>query len=276
MKKILVFLFSLFSLIVIISCEEVTSPDLGVKGKQWIQFENSEISGNEGDGAILVPIQIAANENQTDVTISFSVLESTTTEGYTISPSDGTVVISAGEFVGYIEVTPIDNAGTNDNIEIIFSIDNNSADLPLGLAGEGLRLKQTTVVILDDDCPLDLTEFYGTYSAVEDNSYFYDVVISEGPAAGTLLLSNLFGTGGTSVIELDNSDPSNPFAIFRSYEFNAPLYVHSSYGNVWASTGSDTPTSWFRVCDNFMNLYFKRCVSVGCFTGNTNVELTKN
>ncbi|PCI33779.1 MAG: hypothetical protein COB60_07305 [Flavobacteriaceae bacterium] len=257
------------------SCEEVQTPDLGTAGKQWLQFGATNFQGNEADGKILVTVQLAADTNPTDLSIDFSILETSNTQGYTIEPSSGTIIIPAGELEAVIEITPIDNNATNDNISIKLALSENTS-YPLGLLGEGLINHETTVTILDDDCTLDLSEFYGTYLANEDGycDGCYEVVISEGPVEGTLLMANLYETGGTTVVELDNSDPSNPFIIYRSSEFGAVIQNHGTYGPGMATGSSDIPTSTFRTCDKYMDLYFKRCFDAGCFAYN-HIQLTR-
>jgi len=276
MKKILIFFFA--SLLVLSSCEDVVTPDLGLEGNQWIQFGKASYSGNEADGTIQIPVMLAADSNPADLEVNFTVLSASIPDGYTIEPANGIVTIPAGEFVAYVEITPVDNSGTNDNIVIKLGLNENMS-YPLGLAGQELRLVETKVTILDDDCPLDLTEFYGTYVAKEYGycDGCYEVTISAGPVAGTLLVSNLYETGGTTVIELDNSDPSRPFVKYRSKEFGAAFNVSATYGDVWATTTADPYVSTFRTCDQFMDLTYKQCVSVGCFSAayNVHIELTK-
>lgn len=270
MKKIF---YTLFAALILVACGDVETPDLGKKTK-WIQFGAASYNGNEGDGTIMVPIQLAADSNPDDLTVNFTVTSDDDTK-YTITPSDGVITIPEGEFEAFIEITPIDNASTNDNLDINLSLENNPT-YSLGLVGQGLELNTTTVTILDDDCPLDLTEFYGTYAAKEAGycDGCYDVTVSAGPVANTLTMSNLFDTGGTTIVELDNSDPSNPVITYRSREFNAALQVNSTFGNVWATTPS-TNNSSFRTCDQFMQLFFRRCVSAGCFAGEVDIQLTK-
>ena len=257
------------------SCEDVTTPDLGsTKESQWLQFGNEAISGTESGGDIIVPVQFAAGSNPDGLEVGFTVVASSPT-GYTITPSNNKIIIAAGEFVSNIVITPIDNSYSNDNITFEITFDNPS--LPVGLAGQGLKNKETTVTILDDDCALVLEDFYGTYSAKEFGycDGCYEVTVSAGPVAGTLLVSNLYETGGTTVIELDNTDPSDPFVKYRSVEFDAPLQVNDTYGNVWANAFTSTTKSTFRTCDKFMDLFFRMTVSIGSFAGEVHIQLTK-
>lgn len=263
----------LFAAALITACGDVENPDLG-KDSKWIQFGAKSYSGNEGDGKIMVPIQLASIDNPDDLSVQFT-FESSDNTKFNVVPADGNVTIPKGEFEAFVEITPVDNSDVNENLSIKLSLVENDK-YKLGLAGEGLEQNSTTVTILDDDCPLDITQFYGTYLANEDGycDGCYEVVVSAGPVPNTLTLSNLYETGGTTIIELDNSNPSSPLITYRSKEFDAALQVSSTYGNVWATTPSDNSSS-FRTCDQYMDLYFRRCVSIGCFSGQVHIQLTK-
>ena len=263
------------------SCEDITTPDLGTNN-QWIQFESSSLVVTESNPTPLkVNVLYAAATNESGIDVNFTYTSSQN-DGFTVTPSNGVVSIPAGEFVGYIEVTPINDQVTNDDIVLNFSMENNS--LPLGIAGEGLFNTTSEVTIVEDDCPLDLTQFVGTYSAEEDGQYFYEVGVTLDAVNQVLVLSNLYETGGFTVIALDNSDPNNPSIDFQSELplYDAVLYVHSTYGNVYAvnpSEWSGDPSediSTFRTCSQFMDLYFIRHVAAGYFTNIVNVKLFKN
>ena len=121
-----------------------------------------------------------------------------------------------------------------------------------------------------------MSSFEGTYLANEFGycDGCYEVSITYDPNEDVLVLSNLYETGGTTYISLDNSDPNNPSVDFRSRELGGVLYVNSTYGDVWATNPAENMSS-FRTCDQFMDLVFRRCVSAGCFQGTTRIQLTK-
>ena len=54
----------------------------------------------------------------------------------------------------------------------------------------------------------------------------------------------------------------------------ATIYMHSSYGKVWAAT-LNAGLSTYNSCDYSINLEFKSCVGVGCFAGSTKIKLVK-
>ncbi len=264
------------------SCQDVEIPALG-SDSQWIQFQTSTLTVSESEPFKKIPVLYAADTNPNGIEVNFTYT-ATSTEGYTLSPSNGVVTIPAGEFIGYITITPINDDVTNEDVVFNFSLENNS--IPIGIAGQGIYNTTIEVTLVEDDCPLDLSQFVGTYTAEEDDYCVgcYEVSVTLNETDQVLVLSNLYDTGGTTVIALDNSDPANPTIDFQSRLYNAALQVNSQYGNVWATNpssisgnGPEDDLSTFRTCSQYMDLYFWRCVSVGCFTsGVVHIQLYKN
>ena len=221
MKKISI-ISSLLALLVLAGCGKEETPDLGVDS-QWIQFGEANYSVTENSTQpIVVQVLYAADTNPNGVTVNYTV-NSSNPDAYTISPSTGSVTIPAGEFIGEIVINPINNSDTDGNKEITISLDN--TDIPVGLAGEGMMLNNTKVLITDDDCELDIRSFEGSYFANEfgycDGCYKVSIVYDE--VNDVLVLDNLYETGGKTYISLDNTDPSNPMIDFRSSEFGGAL-----------------------------------------------------
>ena len=270
MKKI----FSLFILMVFLaSCEEEYNP---YNPDGYVQFSTENLSVTENSTTPLVSkVLLGKDTNPNGVTVNFTVNASDPSR-YKIEPEGGTITIPAGEFSSNIVITPIDNANSDGNASI--NLELLPGELPVGIAGEGRISNKQTILVTDDDCELDYSSFVGTYTANEIGycDGCYEVNISYDEANQALVLSNLYETGGTTYISLDNSDPANPSVNFRSKEFDAPLQVSAQYGNVWATNPSDGNKSTFRTCDNFLDLVFRRCVSVGCFQGDVQIKLTKN
>lgn len=154
MKKITKILTLLF-IVLIFSCEDVTTSDLGLNS-QWIQFESDIYSISEASAeSLMIPVLYASSSNANGIDINFSYTSSST-EGFTISPSSGILNIPAGEFVGYIEITPINDSDENSNIILDFSFANNSVSS--GVAGEGIYNHVAQVTIIEDDCGFTLEE----------------------------------------------------------------------------------------------------------------------
>lgn len=128
------------------------------------------------------------------------------------------------------------------------------------------------------ECPFDLSTFIGTYSANEDGycDGCYQVTVTEGAEPNTLVLSNLYDVGGTTVITLDPDAAVNNI----SFAFGDFLYTSASLGdgatyNPSAVTGNLADNiSTYRTCDNYMDLYFRVCFPAGCFPL-VHIQLTK-
>lgn len=211
-----------------------------------------------------IPVVLIGGKNQpisksVDVTVSVDP-SSTATAGGEFNLLDTMVTIPAGETSASIQIEVLSgNLDTEDPKTLVLRIESSSLTI-----SESFK----TSVEIQAACPFDITGFYGTYDAAD-----YVVEVSEGPAENTLLVKNLYNTSGETVIEL-STDPTNPTIIYRSQEFDAPLYVHPSYGDLWATTLTPE-TSSYGSCDNSLYLEFRRCVSIGCFGGTKKAQLTK-
>lgn len=274
MKKILL----LLSISVLIfSCESIETTNLGTDTK-WIQFDKAAMSITESNPMpLMVPVLFASDSNENGIDINFSYTSSVPT-GFTVSPASGVLNIPAGEFVGYIEVTPMDDSVAGGDIVLDFTLENNT--LPTGIAGENIYNHITKVTINDDDCPLDMMSFAGTYSALEDGTYNYEVTVTYDAVNDVLFLVNLYETGGDSVIRLDYSDPTNPIAYFESLNYGAIMATdgNGDYYGVDPVLLGGTEVSTFLTCNNFMDLNFRRYFPAlgGAYNGVVNVQLTKN
>lgn len=275
MKNYNIYRFTLILLVLvcIMGCQEEEKPNLG-KNSQWVQFDSEEYAVTENSASpLVVHVLLASDKNPDGVTINYNVTTDNA-DAFSLEPS-GSVTIPAGEFSADITISPIDNAETDGNKSLTLSLQGD--DIPVGINGEGLLNQSATVTITDDDCALDMKSFEGSYLAKEfgycDGCYTVNITYDE--TNNVLVLDNLYETGGTTYIELDNSDPSNPVITYRSKELGGALQVNADYGDVWATTPTNNPSS-FRTCDNFLDLYFERCVSAGCFNGGpVHIQLTK-
>lgn len=218
-----------------------------------------------------VPVTLIGGRNQpinqsVEVTVAVAE-ESTAEEGVEFNLVDNTATIAAGEMTGTVTIEVIsDNLDPFDPKTLVLEIVEIS-DLTISEVDD-------TAIILQAACELDLSSFYGTYDAVQNGDTEYTVTISEGPEENTLRVKGLYNRpNGETVIEL-STDPTDPDVIYRSQEFEAALYNHSTYGAVWATT-LNQDASAYNSCDNSMFLRFRRCVSIGCFGGSTGVALTK-
>ncbi len=141
-------------------------------------------------------------------------------------------------------------------------------------------------LVIDDFlvCPFDINQFVGTYSANEEGycDGCYEVEVTYNSDFDVLILSNLYDFGGAAVVQLNETvTPTNPKVDFVSADFDIAVQVNADFGNVWAtnpgdiSGNPDDNISTFNTCNQYMDLYFSRCVAAGCFPGQVHVELTK-
>tara|TARA_R110002033_G_scaffold7347_1_gene27141 strand:+ start:6714 stop:7571 length:858 start_codon:yes stop_codon:yes gene_type:complete len=265
-------------LVTLNSCDTLIDPavtDFGT-GPILAQFEKSSITANFlSDGSVAtydIPITIVGGRNvpidqPVDITISVDP-SSTATEGVEYSLVSTTYTIPAGQmFVDAQIQVPTDNLDPFDAKTLVLKIDSSS---------QGVSESNKTAVTLQAVCPLDLSGFVGTYTAV--NTRFADpltATVALGPVANSLLITNTDGYGDDEVVVVLSTDVVNPTMTYASEENDAVIYVNSSYGDVWATT--ITPdVSTYNSCDYSMILEYKRCVSIGCFGGSRVITMTKN
>lgn len=248
------------------------------KGPVLVQFENSAKTAIFLKGGATtvytydVPVVIIGGDNSPlskDVEISFEAdASSTAVDGnqYTFAGAK-TATLKAGETSVNVQIS-VDS----DNLD---PFDPKTLVLKITSSSEVVSENATTSILLQAACTLDLNSFVGTYTAV--NARYANpltVTVALGPAPNTLSITNVDGVNGTTVIEL-STDVTNPTITYRSQEFDAQIYNHSTYGGVWATTLTPEHSN-YNSCDNSMTLEFKRCVSIGCFGGSRHITMTKN
>lgn len=206
MKRI--YLLALLSLGLLVSCEE----DLLVFDTEtgFVQFASTAGSVEEAalGGPSVTNVLLGAGENASGVTINFTVT-ATDASRFTIEPSNGSLTIPAGEFSTDIVITPIDNVTVDGNMDVVLELTSGSS-VPIGTAAEGREAVSKTVTIIDDDCPVDINAFIGTFNVAEvftsgvnegltlagafGESYQIEMVAQPGDATGTkLVITNSAG-----------------------------------------------------------------------------------
>lgn len=198
------YIFLLLITVLFSSCEDIETSDLGSDGS-WLQFENSSDNMSEGDASMRIPILYASNMNTEGVDVSFTYTASVP-DGFTVLPESGVVNIPAGEFVGYITVIPEDDNIASDDIVITFSIEGNT-NYSLGIAGQGIYNITSEFTIIEDDCPIAIEEFVGTYSVTE--------VFTSGTNEG-LSLAAAFGESYQLKASLDPNDVTGTKLVFNN------------------------------------------------------------
>jgi hypothetical protein len=144
----------------------------------------------------------------------------------------------------------------------------------------GVIAPEPIIVNILKVCPFSLDDFVGTYAAVEDGLYNYDVTVTKGAQPNQLVLVNLYEAGGTTIINVSTTEDRK--VTFPTFPNGGVLYVSGTYGNVYAVNPSawsahvGKDTSSLNVCETKISLAFVRQVSAGIFSTIINVEMTKN
>lgn len=281
MKKQLQVIFGVFILIFLTNaCNDgITDyPSLFTEEDQGISLfvpgDNYEFQ--EGAGLVGVVIT-SSSEQEGPVNVKFKITDITAQEGvdYKRETTENTVTIPAQENSTKVLFEILDDDFYSGNKT--FEIELISTDVGKIATAESYYQK-TTIVIVDNDCPLVLEELVGTYTAKENNGNAnpYEVTIGMNTNGDGLLISNLWNVGGSTSLNLDDSNPADIKLSFINGEY---LFTHSTYGDA-GIYNSDAHSSTIKVCDKSFDLWFKVCVSAGCFGGgadgaNQRVQLTK-
>ena len=169
MKKFIK-LFALATVLIFTSCEEQENVQLDL-GEGFVQFASESTSIAEEDST---PVNISvvyggnADSNTNGINVKFT-LEGVDANRVSITPSDGNLTILAGEVSADITVEAIDNINVDGNLDFTIVLSTES-DKPVGIAGQNLKNSAYTVTIIDNDCPIVLSDMQGTYSGT-DNWY---------------------------------------------------------------------------------------------------------
>ena len=261
MKKInnkFLLLFYLVIALVFTSCEQQENV-MYTSEKGFVQFataSSSAIENNETATVISVLFGGKASQNTSGITVNFEVTSSDATR-YAISPANGTVEIPAGEVSAEITFTPINNLLVDGNVDIVISLSNTSS-VPVGLGGEGINFSAFEMTLVDDDCPIAINDWVGTYTVFENftgggnaplglNNFFgetyqVDLVLDPTDVVGNkLILSNSPGfdtyiANGT-IIAFDtcngkismNGGNSAEVALFRDFIWDDSSYSESKF-----------------------------------------------
>lgn len=237
-----------------ISCEEDVIVFNTTDG--FLQFQTAAVSITEDAPDPLVSqVQYGGESNESGVTVNFTVTSDNPAR-YQVSPASGTITIPAGEFSAEIVITPVDNFDVDGDIEIVVEL-LESSSVPLGTGGEGVYLTSRTVTLIDNDCPITIEDWAGTYSVFENftdgvnapnglNNFFGEsyqlqfAVLENDPAANKVVVTNAPGfdvyiNNGT-ILEFLTCSGTVTFnggfpqvALFRVFEYTNSSYDDSSF-----------------------------------------------
>ena len=277
MKKYSIYALLFVITLIFSNCEEQENIQFdSINGQTLVKFTSSAatlavqptgISTQE----ILVEVSTLSD---TDRTITLEVDEASTTatsNQYVITD----IVIPAGAYSGSGSITGIyDNIPNSGSVTLAVEItgisntDNPAIDNPI------------FTLTLERFCPLDVQDFLGTYTALgsfndPDNlTARPDIVITAGPVANTIRLTNVHANGRQMVLEMDYSDVTAPKLINRSFEFGA---VFQTTPNYTIFRDQDQANNTFNTCQSTITLRFYRTTNGTGVTsgGEYNYILTK-
>ena len=217
--KNLIKLFTLSLVLAFASCEESENITLDV-GEGFVQFAASSASIAE-DSASPMSINVlyggSAASNTNGINVNFT-LEGADASRFSITPASGTVQIPAGEVSATISVSPIDNiiVDGNSNFNIVLTP---GGDKAVGIGGQGINNSSFALTIIDNDCPIDINGFVGTYSVSENFT-----AGSNSPSG----LTNFFGESYQIELTLAPNDPSGTKLIVNNSDGFDPYIANGT------------------------------------------------
>ncbi|MCK0122775.1 hypothetical protein MWU76_00035 [Gelidibacter sp. F2691] len=258
------------------SCDALIDQDETDFGKGPILAEFQKLSETANfitDGTVAtydIPIAIIGGNNQpistpVDVTISVDP-SSTATAGVEYNLEKTSYTIKPGDMFVNAQITvDTDNLEPFDAKTLVLRIDSSS---------QGVSETNKTSIVLQAVCELDLSGFVGDYTATTSrNGATGTAKVELGSKPNSLLITNADARGTDQILAVLSGDVTKPTITYVEGG-EAALYVHSTYGNVWATTVAPK-NSTYNSCDYSMKLEYKSCVSIGCFAGTTKITLVK-
>lgn len=154
MKKIfknLAFVALAFAMVAIVSCSD-DSDLYDTSSIVFVQLENASavsITENSGD-VVTVGVQLSRPQNN-DVTVNFDV-DVADASRISLSPSNGSLTIPAGETEASLTLEAIDNDDIDGDVVVTLTL-SESSDVLVGLVGQGIERVSKAITIVDDNVP---------------------------------------------------------------------------------------------------------------------------
>lgn len=189
---------------------------------------------------------------------------------------EATLIIPANSYVGKIKVTAVYDAFTPlVKEQLVFDIvsvqDQNRLD----------PLRSRFFLTMFQACDVVMEDFYGTYTAVEDGTYIYDVEVTPGEQPFELILSNIYDLDPESKTHIFlTEDVANPVVTYPTPLFNGSnadvaanflVPTYSGYSPVYLNGVGGS----FDSCEKTITISFNLRVPQGQFALST-VVMTKN
>jgi len=158
MKRLLNKTVLLF-LTVLLAAACSSDPEMFDKSDRFVAFNSGTEKIVEND-TLLIPVVVGAFKGSPAVTVSFEVVEDTTStaakEGVDFNLESSSVVFADGFGTQYIKVIPVNNDVFTGNKTFKINLTSNTAKYPFGVQ------QTVTVTIIDDEHPLK--NWIGSYS----------------------------------------------------------------------------------------------------------------
>ncbi len=244
-----------FGSILLVGCENA-EPTIFETPDGFIQMVSSTGSvGEDSPTEFVSTVVFGGPKTTTDITVNYTVTSSDPAR-YTVNPSSGTVTIPAGEFTADIAIQPIDNFDVDGDVQVTIALSPDSSR-PIGVGGDGLVSASKVVTIIDNDCPIDIASFVGTYSVSENftdgpnspsglsdfftEAYQMEMALDPNDVSGTkVVLTNSAGfntyiNDGT-IMSFDTCNGRVSFdagfptvALFRTFVYTASSYNENTF-----------------------------------------------
>ncbi|WP_298765612.1 hypothetical protein [uncultured Polaribacter sp.] len=231
--KITKLLFASLLFLSVYSCKDAELEVLDI-GEGFLQVARTAENISEGNAAgTKVRFLFGGTSNENGITVKYTV---TSEDDSRFTESNGgTVEIPAESFEAEITIVPINNLATDGNLDVVITLSTDN-DFPVGIAG-GINNVSKVVSIIDDDCPISINDWVGTY-AVDEN-------FTDGPNAPRGL-SDFFNEQYQFELALDPNDTSGTKLIitnstgFNTYMANGTVLSFDTCNNNVAFDDSNT------------------------------------
>ncbi|GAA4961932.1 hypothetical protein [Algibacter aquimarinus] len=254
MKKYIYKLMALLVVFSFASCEE--DPVVFDASGGFVQFSSESAAITEDSGDVVSTVILGSGSNPSGVSVDFTITTDDASR-FSVSPASGTVEIPAGEFSADITITAIDNFDVDGDVELVINL-STSSSLPVGIGGEGVNFASRAITIIDNDCPLDINAFVGTYMVSEQftagqnaprglsdffsESYQVEIALDPNDTSGTKVIitnsagfNTYIGDGGPVVMSFNSCPGTLTFdagfptvGLFRTFEYTASSYSEDS------------------------------------------------
>lgn len=224
----------------LLACEQ--DPIIFTTPEGFLQVAEESLSVTENsEDPVAITILYGNGTNPNGVTVNYTVTAADPSR-FTLTPSTGSITIPAGEFSADLILDPVDNFDVDGDAEVVITLSTDS-DVPVGIGGEGNFSTSTTITIIDNDCPIDIESFVGTYDVFENFT---------GGQNAPLGLADFFGESYQLEMTLAANDPTgtklevNNSAGFDVYINDGSILVFDTCNNQISFEGGFPTVALFR------------------------------